>query len=593
MKKQVKISSLLKITTSISTVVILLGAFCAIESVVMTQQLSASVQRQFSAQQSGQLLIDTSDFLTDQMRAFTATARDEYIEAYNYEVQTTKSREKAIEQLKAMELTSEELALMENSMQLSESLVPIEREAAALVLERVMIDDSGMRSARELVFGIEYARVKAQIDENLNQFNAMLKLRLDHESLEIQNRLTVMIVSTCILLGIMGLMNGLSYVVNRRNVVIPISILKESCERLTAGDLNYNIPLEESTSEVGQLTASLKSMQQMLSGYIADISSHLGHMANGKMDITVERAYVGDFAEIKEAIEKISGSLSATLQQIRTAANQVSSGADQVSGGAQALSQGATEQASTIEELSANIIQISEQIKRSAESANTASQSADGVGGLLAHSSSNMEAMLDAMNEISVSSAEIQKIVKTINDIAFQTNILALNAAVEAARAGAAGKGFAVVADEVRNLASKSAQAVQNTAALMENSVRAVEKGRQIANATAENLEHVVTGAGEILGMLGDIAMEADNQALEISQLTIGIEQVSAVVQTNSATAQQSAAASEELSGQAEMLKQLVEVFDLDKRIQDKGAEETFELWQQDEKNPLYAGSKY
>ena len=242
---------------------------------------------------------------------------------------------------------------------------------------------------------------------------------------------------------------------------------------------------------------------------------------------------------------------------------------DQVSSGAQALSQGATEQASSVEELAASINEISNNINQTAQQAQDASDKSMQVGEKAGESNNRMHDMLQAMADINASSGEIGKIIKTIEDIAFQTNILALNAAVEAARAGAAGKGFAVVADEVRNLASKSAEASKNTAVLIENSLQAVENGKRIADETAQSLEVVISDIQEASSLMGSIAKAATDQAESISQITLGIDQISSVVQTNSATAEESAAASEELSGQAQILNELVRKFRLDTDLVD------------------------
>ena len=230
---------------------------------------------------------------------------------------------------------------------------------------------------------------------------------------------------------------------------------------------------------------------------------------------------------------------------------------------AQALSQGATEQASSIEELAATITEMSGQIQNNAQSALQASQTVDGVGEKILESNQQMQTMTKAMGEISASSSEIGKIIKTIEDIAFQTNILALNAAVEAARAGEAGKGFAVVADEVRSLASKSSDASKSTAALIENSLKAVENGTRIADETAQSLLSVVEGTKEIASQINQIAAASSEQSKGAAQVQLGIDQIPNVVQTNSATAEESAAASEELSGQAQMLKTLISKFKL------------------------------
>ena len=240
---------------------------------------------------------------------------------------------------------------------------------------------------------------------------------------------------------------------------------------------------------------------------------------------------------------------------------EIKNSSDQVSSGAQALSQGATEQASSIEQLSASIIEISDQVRSNAVNANNATSLVESVGKEIDRSNIHMQEMIRAISEISDKSAQIGRIIKTIDDIAFQTNILALNAAVEAARAGAAGKGFAVVADEVRNLAGKSAQAASETTELIESSISAVLNGTRIADETAESLSSVVTGASKITSLMQDISKASNEQANSIGQVTQGIEQISGVVQTNSATAEESAAASEELSAQAQLLNSLVSKF--------------------------------
>ncbi|MEG2769394.1 MAG: methyl-accepting chemotaxis protein, partial [Oscillospiraceae bacterium] len=242
---------------------------------------------------------------------------------------------------------------------------------------------------------------------------------------------------------------------------------------------------------------------------------------------------------------------------------QVASGSDQVSSGAQALSQGATEQASSIEELSATIQAVSNQIKDNANNAKMASELSSMAGKEVQNGNEHMQSMIVAMEDISSTSNKIGKIIKTIDDIAFQTNILALNAAVEAARAGSAGKGFAVVANEVRNLAGKSAEAAKNTTSLIESSINAVANGTKIADETAMSLKVVVEKSNLVLQKVEEIAEASAEQANSVVQITTGVDQISAVIQTNSATAEESAAASEELSSQSQMLKDLVGKFTL------------------------------
>ncbi len=365
----------------------------------------------------------------------------------------------------------------------------------------------------------------------------------------------VVIAALCVLMAI--------YII--RSISKPVGELDNVAKKIAEGDLDQNITYK-SKDEIGTLSVNFNKTVGRLRNYVSyidEISSVLRQIAGGNLVFDLTLNYEGEFAKVKQALEEISLSLNDTLGQINQAADQVSSGSDQVSSGAQALSQGATEQASSIEELAATINEISTQVKDTAANANAVRQQTDQTGEQVATSNEQMQEMIAAMTEISDKSGQISRIIKTIEDIAFQTNILALNAAVEAARAGEAGKGVAVVADEVRNLASKSSEASKSTAALIEGTVQAVEKGTEIANATAESLFAVVESTKGVVSSVDKIASAADQQAESIAQVTQGIDQISSVVQTNSATAEESAAASEELSSQAQVMKGLVGRFTL------------------------------
>jgi len=312
-----------------------------------------------------------------------------------------------------------------------------------------------------------------------------------------------------------------------------------------------------------KLKDELNATIDIIARVIGEVSETLGQLANGNLDINQDRDYLGDYANISSATRHIIDSLNEVMGDINHAAEEVAGGSQQVSDSSQALAQGASEQASAIEQLTSAITEIAAQTKHNATSANQANELALNARDNAAQGNAQMKEMLDAMEGINDSSANISKIIKVIDEIAFQTNILALNAAVEAARAGQHGKGFAVVAEEVRNLAARSASAAKETTDLIEGSIRKVQSGTKIANDTALALNKIVEGVSQAAELVGDIAVASNEQATGIAQVDQGIGQVSQVVQTNSATAEQSAAASEELSGQAGLLKERVTMFRL------------------------------
>ena len=349
-----------------------------------------------------------------------------------------------------------------------------------------------------------------------------------------------------------------------RLIKTPISEIQNAAIKMAEGDLDVKISYT-SKDELGVLAVQVGRLIHKLQLIIEDENQFLAKMAEGDftVDSTCEDAYTGGFNPLLVSFRGIADKLNDTMLQISQSSAQVAGGADQVSNGAQALAQGATEQASSVQELAATIDEISNRVNQNADSARQASKAADSVSVKMNVSKEKMQQMTHAMGDISSCSSEISKIMKIIEDIAFQTNILALNAAVEAARAGAAGKGFAVVADEVRNLANKSTEASENIAALIENSLQAIENGTQIADDTAQSLIQAVNDVNEMAGIIEQISEASSDQADSIAQLTVGIDQISNVVQTNSATAEESAAASEELSSQSQLMKSLVERFQL------------------------------
>ena len=359
-------------------------------------------------------------------------------------------------------------------------------------------------------------------------------------------------------------MLALSIIMGNRQAQ-PILSLTKSVKKLAEGSLDEEIQVR-SKNEIGALAKGLRQLVTQLKEYrlyIQEITDSLNEMQDGNLDIRLKKEYTGEFTKIKVALLDLSDKLTGLIGNIRISSDQVSSSAENVSAGAQNLTRGSMEQASSIEELSATINDISDRIRKNAENAAKANEAAANSQEEIIKSDGQMQDMKASMNRINEKSAEISKIIKTIDDIAFQTNILALNAAIEAARAGEAGKGFAVVADEVRNLAQKSAEAAKDTTALIDDTVKAVEQGSRLADNTANSLHEVVSGQKELSLLISEIAAASDEQANAVSQVTTGIDQISSVVQTNSATAEESSASSSELNDQARNLREQISRFRL------------------------------
>ena len=347
------------------------------------------------------------------------------------------------------------------------------------------------------------------------------------------------------------------------NALKPLKKISEAGKEVAGGNFDVEIHYPQQ-DEIGELSRSISEVIGRSKKIVFDLRDRLDAMAGGNFTENLEsEEYVGDYAPLLESLKHIQEDMNKTLQEVHASSVQVLSSAEQVNTGAQSLSQGATEQASSIEELSANMQDISQSIQASTKTAGDAYKLQGEAGVAVLQSNEKMEEMRKAMDDITAKSNEISKIIKTIDDIAFQTNILSLNAAIEAARAGAAGKGFAVVADEVGNLAQKSAKAAQNTGLLIEETIEAVEKGAKITEETAESLNSVSKSTEEVNTLIEKISAASSKDLEGITSLNQGLQQISSVVQANSATAEQSAAASEELTGQANKMNELVERFQL------------------------------
>ncbi len=344
-----------------------------------------------------------------------------------------------------------------------------------------------------------------------------------------------------------------------RSITIPMSKLSIAAKKLALGDVNVDCT-KQNDDDLGELLDEFANMAVNIKEQagIAEMIS--------RGDLTVKVNPRGNEDILGKALLKLVTDNNYTLGNISESTKQVTLGAGQVAAASQSLAQGSTEQASALEEVSASMAEIAEHTKTNASEANQANELINSAKDKAVTGNGHMKSMIEAMDEINESSQTISKIIKVIDDIAFQTNILALNAAVEAARAGEHGKGFAVVAEEVRNLAAKSASAASETAEMIESSIASVNNGTALAGEAAEALDEIVNSIDKVVDLISHIAESSNNQATAVSQINTAIGQVSQVVQTNSATSEECAAASEELSSQAAALRNLMSSYTLDTR---------------------------
>lgn len=466
-----------------------------------------------------------------------------------------------------MEQTQNQATLFADNVRIATTVTKEDGERAT---GTTMIDDIYKKVVKNgeiyqqetVIFGKKYMATYMPIKDGSGTIRGAFFTGAPMEQ-SINNRRTAAIVS--VLLGVMMLV--ISSVIFVRFVIVnisgPIRMVKTMATEMEVGNLKGNpgITGKVGNNEIGELATALASAITTLDGYIGDISEMMKEMSEGNFGYQTSVSYKGDFISIGQSADALHEKMKSVVSSINTSADEVYNGSEQISNISGIIADGTTRQAAAAEELSASIAEISDSINLTVESVEKTMELSHMSLNTVNNQSTQIKDMLAAMENIEESTGEISKIIQSIEDIAFQTNILALNAAVEAARAGVAGKGFAVVADEVRNLAIKSADAAKNTSTLIESCIEAVNNGSDMAHRTAKAMNIVVENVNNTNKLIDDINLQTAKQADAVAQVKSGIDSISEVVQQNSATAEESAANCQELNSQAMNLREQIAIF--------------------------------
>ena len=560
MKKAINQSTLTLILSGVSVLALLLMLFSMISYSNVTQQLNEANEERYELTYNANRFMNGSSYLTEEVRAFAATCDQEHYDNYLNEVNVLKNRDQGVAAMQEIGITTAEQGMIDQMAALSNQLVPLEEEAMKEAQE-------GQREAAlTYVYGEDYGKAIAQIKDLKEQFLSALDSRSLAKVEQLQKETNSIQLRMFFAMALVAVQLLLVVAITRKSIISPVLVVKSQVEEISKGNLSSPFGLEANTSEIGMLVNSIHETKRELKKYIKEIDTVLDQMAKGNMNQTVGNDYRGEFLPIQTAMGQILDSLNNALAQINVTVERVSEESQRMSAGAQVLSNGTVQQASAVEELSASIQDISRQVELNSADAEHARQFSADAAVQLDLCTQKMSELTEAMSNISDASQQIGGIIKTIEDISFQTKILALNACIEAARAGEAGKSFAVVAGEVQTLAYKSAESAQDITKLIENSMNLVEFGASLSTETTEALSIVFTNAQQSTEMVERIAESAVQQSISLKQLTLGMEQIAGVVQTNAATAEESAASARELTEHADELRHSIQRFRLRNR---------------------------
>ena len=493
--------------------------------------------------------------LTLSIQSYAVTGDQQYLDAYNKEIEVDQNREKAIQTLQEYQIEASEWTKLNEIATQSKNLIEYELAAVAGV------EAGNMDWAREQVFGSAYEsgveQITALTDEVINDIQTRK---------ESQCNLLEVLQYACIIFFVASVVAVLFMFVKvvkfaGNELLLPVKQVARQMDYLAQGDFSEPLDLKQDDTEIGSMAKSIAFMKSNMHEMITEISDVLNQMGGGDYRMNLQKNYVGEFTQIKESLLVIAESMRETLNTLRVASEEINLGSDQLASAAQDLAEGSSDQAVQVAGLVEAMKAMEESMEQNAEDASASVAIATQAGITMQRGNEKMEELKVAIGEIAKCSEQIHTIIATIEDIAEQTNLLSLNAAIEAARAGEAGQGFAVVAEQVKSLAEESSRASGRTTQLIETTIEAVDKGISIADETIANMAEVMQGAMEATQKMGQIAELLNKEVDNIHDINNTINRVSEVVDSNSATSQETAAVSEEQKAQVETMASLVEYF--------------------------------
>ncbi len=496
-----------------------------------------------------------SKTLTYAVQAYAATGEQNYYDDYMKELNEDKNRDIAWAGLEKNHITKDEWQKMNQIAELSNGLVPLEEEAFTLA------GKGDTETAREHVFGKEYSDTVRQINFLTDEAIHQIQSRLNASKMTM--RIFQIFIEVLYSLSFLYLVYEITRLVkfSRNELLDPIVKVSEQMTELAAGDFHTELAVTVDDSEVGNMAGSIALMKQNMTAMIQEISDVLESMGDGNYNISIEQDYVGEFGQIKESFLKICEKMRETLSTIREVAQQIDSGSEQLAYAASDLAEGSTEQAGKISDLVSLVDNMYHSMEHSANEANETVKLSSRASHVLITGNEKMQELKETIGQISKCSEEIGEIIRTIEDIASQTNLLSLNASIEAARAGEAGRGFAIVADQVKDLADQSAKAAGESDKLIERTVMAVEKGIEIADEAALSMDEVMQGAKEATDKMGQMSELLTNDVNNMNHINENIIRVADIVDNNSAASEETAAVSEEQKAQVESMVNLMDQF--------------------------------